>query len=388
MGNKIKTIIKGVLISILIVLALESLIRVAKTIKDDIHLNKRRPIVSSLELGWRLRPSFVGNVSGKPCIVDENGFLEEDALQMKNKGEPRIVCVGDSWTFGTSIINKSTFVELLDDLLPDMSVINMAVPGYSSYQGYQVIRRRVLNLNPSLIVVSFNLNDRRYVLRKEDMDSSETFKRVYNQQKKQGFSNYFFLFQSLNYLKKKSYAMKPIDLRTLPARVPPDAYRENLTKIAAISKKENIPLIFLLQKENPGATEYLSKGMESLRNSDYDKAIESFKMAISLRNFFSILPRKYLTEIFEKRGQMKEANDILMIKDPFLSYAGGDILYFTEEYNEIMCEVAKENNIEVADPRSILDEESYIDWGHLNRKGHDQVSQLLYSIIKKIILTE
>ena len=388
MSNNIKTIIKGFLISILIVLAAELLIRIAKTIKDDIHLNKRRPIVSSLEFGWKLRPNFTGDISGKPCIVDENGLLEEDALQMKNKEEPKIIFLGDSWTFGTSIIIKSTFVELLDDLLPDMGVINMAVPGYSSYQGYRVIRGRALDLNPSLIVVSFNLNDRRYVLRKEDMDSSETFDRVYNQQKKQDFANYFFLFQSLNYLKKKFYAIRPVDLRTLQARVPPDAYRENLTKIAAISKEENIPLIFLLQKENPGATEYLSKGMEYLRDSNDDKAIESLKMAISLRNFFSTLPRKYLAEIYGKKGQRQEANDVLMIKDPFLSFAGGELLYFTDEYNEIMFEVAKENNIEVADPRSILDEESYIDWGHLNTKGHEQVSQLLYNIIKKIIYTE
>lgn len=380
-----KDIVRGVLIAFLIILAIEILARVGKTVKDDINSARTTPFIYTPELGWELRPGFSGNIYNKRCSVDENGFLAEDSLQLIND-EPKIVFIGDSWTFGNEVPVAATFAELIDDSLPNVSVINMGIPGYSSYQGYQSIRRRALRLNPVLIIVAFNLNDRRYVLHKEEMDSQDKFVALYRQQKRQNFFNNIYIFRSLNYLKSKFYSPKPVNLRDLYARVPPEVYHDNLIKIITICKEKNIPLVFLLVKVNPSSTENLFKGIELLNNSDYDRAIENLKIATSIKNFLPTLARKYLAEAYRKKGEVKKADETLLIEDPWISVHGGEVLYFAEEYNEIMRQVSREYNIELADPTSILDAESYIDLGgHLNEKGHEKVAQLLLNRITEII---
>ncbi|MFC2166998.1 GDSL-type esterase/lipase family protein [Acidobacteriota bacterium] len=384
MRDKLKTIIKGVLISFLIVLVFEFGARLTKTVLDDVNLVKNRPFVHTPELGWELRPNFTGSIYGKSCEVDKDGFLVEDTPQINDDKRPKVVFIGDSWTFGNKTSVRSTFVEIVDDLLPEMNVINMGIPGYSSFQGYVTIQKRALDLNPSLIVVSFSLNDRRFVLREEDRDSLEKFEILYKVQSKQKIADYIYLFKGLNYLKEKMYPLEQIDLRTVYARVPPEAFYENLIKIAALSSEKNIPLVFLLFKDNPNAIENLLKGVMDLKNSDYDSAIANLKRADSLENYYQPLARKYLSEAYEKKGLMDEANDILTMKLPFQSIHGNQVLYFTEEYNVIMRRVAEEKNLAVADPTLILDENSFLDYTHLNEQGHKQVALLLFDIISRM----
>jgi hypothetical protein len=49
-----------------------------------------------------------------------------------------------------------------------------------------------------------------------------------------------------------------------------------------------------------------------------------------------------------------------------------------------MRKIAEERNIVVADPALVLDENSFLDASHLNEKGHQQVSLLLFDIISSM----
>jgi len=391
-----KSILKGLLVSFLIILSVELAARIIKTIIDDYHHVGISDSMEGFQLtpgsGWELRPNFKGVIFDKPCIVDRNGFLLEDGRQMKDSKNPVIAFLGDSWTFGNHVSVRETFVELLDDMFPDMSVINMGVPGYTSFQGYQAIETRALKLNPALIIVAFNFNDRRYVLQEAEMDSPSKFAGMSAQEERENLVNCSYLFRFINYMKRKSmrlvYEKNPVDQRTLYARVPPDAYRQNLQNMATLCRENNIPLIFFLFKNNPDNSKFLLKGIRALNRSDHDSAINYLKKSVSSESYVSPLARKYLAEIYRRKSMVKEADEILKIKDPYLSLHGGHVIYSAREYNRIMQEVAEKNDIEVVDPKSVLGKHSFLDMGHLNRKGHEQLAQLLFGIVKSMLSQE
>src|SRR5204862_1220499 len=101
----------------------------------------------------------------------------QESLLPKQPGAVRIVCLGDSVTFGYRVPvvwpDKPTeydpewlpFPMLLEKQLRaanpnrQLDVITMAVPGYTSHQGLAWLRRDIDKLQPDLVVVSFGWND-------------------------------------------------------------------------------------------------------------------------------------------------------------------------------------------------------------------------------------
>ena len=94
----------------------------------------------------------------------------------KQPGTVRIVCLGDSVTFGfacrsSGLTNRQNMIGwlpypmLLEKQLRaanptrNIEAITMAVPGYTSHQGLAWLRRDINKLKPDLLVVSFGWND-------------------------------------------------------------------------------------------------------------------------------------------------------------------------------------------------------------------------------------
>ena len=50
---------------------------------------------------------------------------------------------------------------------------------YTSTQGYRVVQRDAIALDPSVLVFSFNFNDRRYVTMRENTDDADRFSDTY-----------------------------------------------------------------------------------------------------------------------------------------------------------------------------------------------------------------
>ena len=130
---------------------------------------------------WRLKPNLDHAVWDFTVLSTNSGHLRSqnssDTLTPKQPGALRIVCLGDSVTFGFRVPvvwpDKPTeydpewlpFPMLLEKQLKSanpgkqIDVIDMAVPGYTSHQGLAWLRRDIDSLNPDLIVVSFGWND-------------------------------------------------------------------------------------------------------------------------------------------------------------------------------------------------------------------------------------
>ena len=130
---------------------------------------------------WRLKPSLDHAVWDFTVLSTNSQHLRSEhsgeTVGAKQPGTTRIVCLGDSVTFGFRVPvvwpEKPTeydpawlpFPMLLEKELraanPDrkIEVVTMAVPGYTSHQGLAWLRRDIDDLQPDLLIASFGWND-------------------------------------------------------------------------------------------------------------------------------------------------------------------------------------------------------------------------------------
>ena len=126
-----------------------------------------------------LPPEFQANHTWEVQLNSE-GFRGADLAGAK-AGAIRIACIGDSWTFGMPVNQDETYPSRLAEWLrqerPDVpyDVENLGVLGYSSFQGLQLMKTRVLDLDPDVVVIGFGMNDSNVAgYRDKDMISSGT----------------------------------------------------------------------------------------------------------------------------------------------------------------------------------------------------------------------
>ncbi len=130
---------------------------------------------------WRLKPNLDHAVWDFTVLSSNAQHLRapgsDRALAPKQPGAIRIVCLGDSVTFGYRVPtvwpDKPTeydpawlpYPMLLEKELREanpgrhVEVVTMAVPGYTSHQGLAWLRRDIDELQPDLVTVGFGWND-------------------------------------------------------------------------------------------------------------------------------------------------------------------------------------------------------------------------------------
>ena len=97
--------------------------------------------------------------------TNDRGYRTPPFADAKAPGVIRIVCLGDSSTFGMQVEEADTYPRLLAARLEEAApgkfeVINLGVPGYSSRQGLEQLQRQVLALKPDVVFFAFGTNDR------------------------------------------------------------------------------------------------------------------------------------------------------------------------------------------------------------------------------------
>jgi lysophospholipase L1-like esterase len=127
---------------------------------------------------WRLKPNL-DHVYWDFTVVSTNAqaFRADYAIGRKPAGTFRVVCLGDSVTFGYRV--PAVWPERPNDYNPEwqpfpmliekallktnpnrsIEVFPMAVPGYTSHQGLAWLRRDIDYLQPDVVIVSFGWND-------------------------------------------------------------------------------------------------------------------------------------------------------------------------------------------------------------------------------------
>ena len=397
----ISKVFGGCVLAFLLLITFEGALSLAVTMyRDVLFQDQDNWYMLSSEFGWMNRPNFYGEGfehGRNPREFDSRGLVSIDAAQLAaDDHRPRIIAIGDSSTFGWGIRAEHTFVEVLDDLLPDFSVINLGVLGYSSFQGYQRLIKQGLPLQPSLLVVSFNYNDRLAVPSVSEVDSEERFARNVRQTRLEVIKRFYLLRALSRVLRAVGLVDAPPastvadveDVRVLPARVPPEQYRENLVKIAQEAQERHIPIIFLVLGDNPNQTAHLRNGITFLNQSQYDSAINELRIAVREKNHFSLVAQKYLALAYERTGRLAEAKEVLRAKHfVAVTLRGGMAIHLDTEYQQIMRTVANEYGIKLVEGSQALENDPsiYLDFCHPNEVGHKIIGHLLYDAVKDIL---
>jgi lysophospholipase L1-like esterase len=97
--------------------------------------------------------------------LNSGGYRSDEFERRKPASTFRIACVGDSWTFGMNVDQNQTYPARLAADMADavqgkrVEVLNFGVLGYSSFQGLQLLKRRVLETEPDVVAIGFGMND-------------------------------------------------------------------------------------------------------------------------------------------------------------------------------------------------------------------------------------
>ena len=148
-------------------------------LRPDLLEGKDSPIfIADPLLFWRLRPNLK-EVYWDFTVISTNsqGVRHEGDIGSKRPGAFRIVCLGDSVTFGYRVPlafpdkphdcdrNLLPYPLLLERRLREtnpgklIDVIPLAVPAYSSYQGLNLLEREIDFLKPDVVTACFGWND-------------------------------------------------------------------------------------------------------------------------------------------------------------------------------------------------------------------------------------
>ncbi|MBL8842064.1 MAG: hypothetical protein JNL90_11125 [Planctomycetes bacterium] len=121
------------------------------------------------ELFWRLAPSVRLEQDRHPffgLVSNSQGLREEGEIAAtKAAGEQRVLCLGDSCTFGYLLRAEESFVQALERRLraqfpaTPIECINAGVPGFTLFQGWRFLETRAAPLQPDLVVLNFGWNE-------------------------------------------------------------------------------------------------------------------------------------------------------------------------------------------------------------------------------------
>lgn len=170
--SRSKCILFSVIITALILLSLEGILRIAgleyhnipryiQFADDKYKYPERRrggyDFIPDRELFWRLtrnNPRFQTN---------SKGYRGREFPARKPDGIFRIIALGGSCTFGLgspfSYASALQFVLNQNSAEREYEVINTGVPGYTSFQGLKLLRTELIGYQPDLIIVYFGWND-------------------------------------------------------------------------------------------------------------------------------------------------------------------------------------------------------------------------------------
>jgi lysophospholipase L1-like esterase len=237
---------------------------------------------------WRLKPNLHDVVWDYTVVSTNAQNLRADhVIKPKAHGAMRIVCLGDSVTFGYRVPpvwpDRPTdydrealpYPMLLEKQLraanPDrqIEVIAMAVPGYTSHQGLAWLRRDIESLQPDLLIVSFGWND---VSVSEAPDREAIRTNSYAVALRWGISHSQALAHAIKWLRSsKSTATPAPGKKQWPVpRVSEQEYIENMNEIVSLAHQRGAGVVVIAAPyrdsvTNPPEAELMVRYRKALR---------------------------------------------------------------------------------------------------------------------------
>jgi lysophospholipase L1-like esterase len=201
---------------------------------------------------WSPRPGFRGDFRGKPVTINGLGMRGPEPGRPKGAGRRRIVCFGDSITFGFGVGDDETYSHALGRLLAPrgVEVLNAGVTGFTSHQVLGWMRRLLPEIEADVVTVLVGWNDQN----RRPQSDREFEVRLRNARAVEGPLERLRLYSAL----KALYARLGGGSREGPARierVPPGHFKENLLAIAALCRSRGARPLFVALPHRKAAGE-------------------------------------------------------------------------------------------------------------------------------------
>jgi len=149
-------------------------INLAPLDKDVDFLWRNHPNTDKRQL---VNPQRFGRQDEWTIVSNARGFRATEPLPPeKPSGEFRILCIGDSVTFGFNVDQSDSYPERLQAALRarfpgrPIRVINAGTPGWSWLQGVLFLEREGLALHPDLVIMAHGANDRFFAAKITDAE--------------------------------------------------------------------------------------------------------------------------------------------------------------------------------------------------------------------------
>ena len=108
------------------------------------------------EISYELKSNLKKEKAYKAKISTNSlGFRSPELIE----DTPTVAVFGDSITFGYGVNDDQTVTAYMADLLPGFNLINTAVPGYNLEQETGILRKKIVPIDPEIIVLVFYFND-------------------------------------------------------------------------------------------------------------------------------------------------------------------------------------------------------------------------------------
>ncbi len=160
--------------------------------RSDGIMTSERLSVRDADLLYAMRPSFRETYSRNPIFSDRprtytvatnaQGLRNPEVSIRKPDGLVRIACLGDSSTFGYNLEEKDSYPRVLERLLNRehpgrFQVVNFGTSGYTSRQGLEQLRLRVMEYQPDVVTMAFGTNDLLWQMDMSDDERIRSFQR-------------------------------------------------------------------------------------------------------------------------------------------------------------------------------------------------------------------
>ena len=115
------------------------------------------------QLGWRSKPKLRNFLAfdGKMVSTNRDGLRGTNDFLSEPGDRPRILFLGDSFTFGDEVGDHETYCHYLQEIRPDLEIVNMGVHGYGHDQMLLLFRELGRKYKPDYVFLGYLAIDRR-----------------------------------------------------------------------------------------------------------------------------------------------------------------------------------------------------------------------------------
>jgi lysophospholipase L1-like esterase len=234
---------------------------------------------------WRLKPNLDHVVWDFTIFSTNAQHLRSDRpLQNKQAGTVRIVCLGDSVTFGYRVPTvwpdkpddydrqALPFPMLLENELraanpnKQIEVVTMAVPGYTSHQGLAWLKRDIDRLKPDLLTISFGWNDASF----SDVPDREAIKTNWHAVTARWLVDHSQTFAHATHWLRSRQSSSAKVVRPAP-RVSEQDYLDNMMAMAQLGREKQAKVVIIAapyrdRTTNPPEAATMQRYRDSLRS--------------------------------------------------------------------------------------------------------------------------